>query len=305
MPVLSVRHTTRYRYRKPVGFGEHRMMFRPRESYDQRILSDELNIEGVAADVRYVHDVFGNCVGVARLEGESDTLTFNSAIRLDHNPAPLVSDDRETLRSDRATFPMAYGSDDLPDLMRSIEPQHADHDGAVRDWARRFMRYNGPTPVLDLLADMTRAVPDEFTYAQRLWGGCQSPAETLEGKSGTCRDFALLMIEAARSLGLAARFVSGYLYSPRGAGIDRSRKGGGHTHAWAQVYLPSCGWAEFDPTNGIVGNRDLIRVAVVRDPRQAAVLYGSYDGEADDFLGMDVEVHVDVEREATPLRKAS
>lgn len=301
MLVLSVRHTTRYHYRKPVGFGEHRMMLRPRESYDQRVLSASLEVSPAPSDVRYLHDVFGNCVGVARFEGAAQALVFDSHVRLEHSPAPLVSDDGETLRGDRATFPLAYGADDLPDLMRSIEPQHFDQSGEVGRWARRFMRYNGATPVLAMLAEMTRAVPDEFRYAQRLEAGVQSPGETLARKSGTCRDYAVLMIEAVRSLGLAARFVSGYVYSSTGSALDRSRKGGGHTHAWVQVYLPSCGWAEFDPTNGLVGNKDLIRVAVVRDPRQATPLFGTYDGEPADFLGMDVTVEVEVEREEVAL----
>lgn len=303
MPVLTVHHTTRYRYRKPVAFGEHRMMLRPRESYDQRILSSRLDVSP-AVKVRYVDDVFGNTVGVAQFETAAEELVFDSEVRLEHTPAPLVSDDREAIAADGATFPFAYDGDDVPDLLRSIERRHADPNGEVGRYARRFMRYNGATPVLSLLAEMTHAIPAEFAYAQRLEAGVQTPAETLALQSGTCRDFAMLMIEAARSLGLAARFVSGYLYSPGGEALDTRRKGGGHTHAWAQVYLPSCGWAEFDPTNGIVGNRDLIRVAVVRDPRQASPLSGSYDGEADDFLGMDVSVDVAVEPAPAPLRMA-
>lgn len=115
--------------------------------------------------------------------------------------------------------------------------------------------------------------------------------ETLALRSGTCRDYAVLMMEAARSLGLAARFVSGYIYSPMvGAGLGRASAG--HTHAWVRVYLPACGWVEFDPTNGIVGNADLVRVAIARDPRQAVPLHGSWSGRPSDYLGMEVEVDV-------------
>ena len=98
------------------------------------------------------------------------------------------------------------------------------------------------------------------------------------------------MMEAVRALGFASRFVSGYLYVPREKGEEH--KGGGNTHAWCQVYLPGAGWVEFDPTNGIVGNRDLIRVAVARDPRQAIPLQGSYFGSAADYVGMSVSVDV-------------
>ena len=105
------------------------------------------------------------------------------------------------------------------------------------------------------------------------------------------------MMEAVRSLGLAARFVSGYIYSPHRSPSHRGRIGGGHTHAWVRVYLPACGWVEFDPTNGIVGNTDLVRVAVARDPRQAVPLHGTWAGSPTDYLGMDVEVDVRAEIE--------
>jgi transglutaminase-like putative cysteine protease len=141
-----------------------------------------------------------------------------------------------------------------------------------------------------MLAAMTLAINRRFTYIARDEPGTQDPILTLQLGSGSCRDFALLMMEAVRSLGLAARFVSGYLYVPDKD--EPGRVGGGATHAWLEVYLPGAGWMEFDPTNGIVGNRDLIRVAVVRDPRQAVPLSGSWRGNLSDFLGMSVEVSV-------------
>jgi transglutaminase-like putative cysteine protease len=113
----------------------------------------------------------------------------------------------------------------------------------------------------------------------------------------------VLMMEAVRSLGLAARFVTGYLYVPE----DRrsERVGGGATHAWLEVYLPGAGWIEFDPTNGIVGNHDLIRVAVARDPRQAVPISGTWTGFPSDYLGMTVEVEVTAETEANRVPKAA
>jgi transglutaminase-like putative cysteine protease len=294
MPILTVRHLTRYRYRRPVAFGEHRIMFRPLESYDQRILHSELVILPEPAEVRFVHDVFANCVAIARFAGSAEELSFESHVRLEHMPAPLVTEEEDLIDAARPTFPFAYASEDLPDLMRSIERQHRDPERRLERWAQGFLRKDGPTGVLAALSAMTHAIHADFKYAQRLYGPAQPPQETLRLRSGTCRDFAMLMMEAARSLGLAARFVSGYVYSPK-FGNGPKRAGGGHTHAWVRVYLPSCGWVEFDPTNGIVGATDLIRVAIARDPRQAAPLIGSYDGDSDDFLGMDVEVDVNVE----------
>lgn len=295
MPILQIRHLTRYRYRQPVGFGEHRMMFRPRESYDQRVLESSLDIGPVPARLRYVQDVFGNCVGIAQFAAKATELTFDSLVRLEHAPAPLVLDVDDEVAPGRR---FAYDPEDLADLALSIEPHHPDDDGVLDAWARRFLRQKGSTKALRLLSDMTHAIRQDFDYATRLHGPAQSPAETLATGAGSCRDFALLMMEAARRLGFAARFVSGYIYSP---GHTSARIGGGHTHAWARVYLPSCGWAEFDPTNGIVGNTDLVRVAVARDPRQAVPLYGSWSGPSSYYQGMEVDVDVRViDGEAEP-----
>ena len=147
-----------------------------------------------------------------------------------------------------------------------------------------FLDPEGPTPTFNILSGMTHGIREAFTYRKRHEQGTQHPLDTLQTGSGTCRDYALFMIEALRRLGIAARFVSGYLFIPG----DRAHGyvGGGSTHAWVQVYLPSAGWIEFDPTNGIVGTRDLIRVAVARDPRQAIPLHGTYLGPADAFVGM-------------------
>jgi transglutaminase-like putative cysteine protease len=300
MPILSVRHLSRYRYAEPVFFGEHRIMFLPRESYDQRVLESRLVITPEPAELRYVHDVFGNCVAIARFAERSRTLTFESFVRLDHRPAPLATDSEDEIDAS-CRYPFAYDEEDLSDLLPSIQQQHPDPDGRLEAWARRFVHADRPTRVLGLLAEMTRTIRSEFRYGVRLHGGPQTPLETLELGTGSCRDFAMLMIEAARSLGLAARFVSGYIYTPSPAGPEHGRRGGGHTHAWARVYLPSCGWVEFDPTNGLVGASDLIRVAVARDPRQAVPLYGTWSGPSGAYEGLDVEVDVDVEAAPGPL----
>jgi transglutaminase-like putative cysteine protease len=232
-------------------------------------------------------DVFGNCVAVATFGVRAETLTFACGITLDHTPehAPVFP-----LAPHATHYPFGYGAEDMPDLSRSIERQWPDPRHEVDAWARSFIPREGRIPTQELLADMTRSVRANFTYLARSEKGVQEPLTTLRSKRGSCRDFAVLMMEAVRALGMAARFVSGYLYNPRN---DRARHvGGGSTHAWLQVYLPGAGWIEFDPTNGIVGNRDLIRVAVARDPAQAVPLHGSFFGLASDDLGMRVDVDV-------------
>jgi transglutaminase-like putative cysteine protease len=144
---------------------------------------------------------------------------------------------------------------------------------------------------------MTAAIRREFTYVARQQKGTQSPLETLDKGKGTCRDYAMLMIEAARALGLAARFVSGYVYNPSGR---RRVVGGGNTHAWVRIYLPGSGWVEFDPTNDIVGTEGLIRVAIARDIYQAVPISGTWAGFPGSFQGMDVSVDIHVDQ-AVPL----
>ena len=140
---------------------------------------------------------------------------------------------------------------------------------------------------------MNQHIRDNFRYAARDEEGTQTPLETLKLGSGSCRDFALLMMEAARRLGMATRFVSGYLYDPAlDGGADDGTVGAGYTHAWLQAYLPGAGWVPFDPTNNLLGGTQLIRVGVARDPSQAAPISGSWFGESGDYLGMTVGVTV-------------
>lgn len=286
--ILSVRHVTTYSYKKPVRFGEHRMMLRPRDSYDQRLLRSALEISPTPAEVRWILDVFGNCVTIVTFDTPAKALRIESNITLDHTPfnAPDVR-----LDDYARTYPFIYNAGEMPDLSRTMERQFLDPADEVGHWARQFVRHGRPTETGSLLMTITHAIRDGFAYQRRSEHGTQAPITTLGTKRGTCRDFAVLMMEAVRSLGFAARFVSGYIYVP-----DRDQGGGyvggGSTHAWTQVYLPGSGWVDFDPTNAIVGSRDLIRVAVARDSRQATPLSGTYYGAAEDDLGMKVEVNV-------------
>jgi transglutaminase-like putative cysteine protease len=287
MPLLTIHHKTEYRYAHPVAFGEHRIMLRPRDGHDLRMLTGSLEIMPPPMSLRWIHDVFGNSVAIATFDERAEILTFTSTATVEHNPAEefaLTADDPAYF------YPFLYNNEEFPDLVQYIAPQYADPDGELSAWARNFLDGEGPTPTFNILSGMTHGIREQFTYRKRHAHGTQHPLDTLQTKSGTCRDYALFMIEALRRLGIAARFVSGYIFIPgdRGQGYV----GGGNTHAWVQVYLPSAGWIEFDPTNGIVGTRDLVRVAVARDPRQAIPLHGTYLGSADAFVGMEVSISV-------------
>ena len=290
MPVITVHHVTIYRYKQPVAFGEHRLMLRPRDSYDQKLLDAKLTIAPEPIGLHWVHDVFGNCVAIARFAGRAAELCFDSVIRLDHS-AEHVLDFR--IEDYAKRYPFTYGAEEMPDLSRAIERQYLDPGHEIDGWARQFLRHDGRADTVEMLAAMTHAIKANLNYVAREESGIQDPTQTLRQASGSCRDFAVLMMEAVSSLGLAAHFVSGYLHVPEGAAGAR---GAGATHAWLRVYLPGAGWVEFDPTNGIVGSDDLIRVAVVRDPRQAVPVSGSWTGFPSDALGMTVAVEVTAEK---------
>lgn len=300
MAVFSVKHRTVFHYAKPVGFGEHRILFRPRDSYDQRLLEATLTVDPLPSDIRWIHDVFGNCVALVRFASRATRLAFDTHIRIDHSPqaGPDFCIDPGAM-----SYPFSYDRDDAADLERLIVRHYPDADDEVGRWARRFLTPGAErTDTGKLLMTLCFAIRESFSYSRRHEKGTQTPLVTLRTRRGTCRDFALFMMEAVRSLGLATRFVTGYIYVPDRDGSDVL--GGGSTHAWCQVYLPGAGWIEFDPTNGIVGNRDLIRVAVVRDPRQAIPLSGTFDGETEDAKEMTVQVNVTTETGVASLAAA-
>ncbi len=291
MKILDIHHVTTYRYARPVSFGDHRLMFRPRDSHDLRLVETGLVITPAPAAVRWLHDVFGNSIAVASFDQPAPELVFRSHIRVEHYP---LGDLEFPIEDYARTYPFSYTAEEVPDLARTAQRHYPDPEHRVDDWAKRFVMIGGggPPETQEMLVAMTRAIKEGFTYRARDDEGTQSPVETLETGTGSCRDFALLLMEAVRSLGFAARFVSGYLYDPARDGGGGGMVGGGATHAWVEIYLPGAGWVEFDPTNGIIGGENLIRVAVARDPTQAIPLSGSWTGAPADFLGMTVEVQV-------------
>jgi transglutaminase-like putative cysteine protease len=283
MSVLTVRHATIYRYREPVGLGEHRMMFRPRESHDLRLIRTGLTITPRPANLRWLHDPFDNSVAVATFEGSTTELSFESAVTLEHfeNTVPEYP-----LEESAKLYPFRYSDADFSNLSQGLARSYPSQ--AVSRWALQFLEPSASTGTMQMLRAMTHGIRAQFIYTRRVEMGVQTPEETLRKKRGSCRDFAVLMMDATRSLGVAARFVSGYILSPAGSGVT----GGGATHAWMQAYLPGAGWIDFDPTNSIIGNRNLIRVAVAWSPEQVSPLWGTYSGSPDAFLEMDVTVSV-------------
>jgi transglutaminase-like putative cysteine protease len=282
---LKIRHTTSYRFRQPVNLSPHRLMLRPRETRDLRVISSQVTVTP-AATLTWAHDVFGNAVATATFQMMSDSLIIDSAVQLELDAVAWPVFD---IAASAISYPFRYSDDEWIDLGSLSIPQHADPQGRLRAWAQGFVR-NAPTDTLALLKDLTAGVATQINYQSREEEGTQSPIQTLDRGWGSCRDFAVLFADAARTLGFGARIVSGYLYNPNQNLVGSSNAGS--THAWAEVFVPGAGWISFDPTNRSVGSFNLIPVAVARDIRLAMPVAGSFFGMSDAFIGMTVEVVV-------------
>jgi transglutaminase-like putative cysteine protease len=282
MIALRIHHRTTYRYNEPVELGPHRLMLRPRESRELRLTSTCLTVDPPAI-VSWAHDVCGNAVAMATFGAPADHLVIDSLadLQLDAAAWPVFD-----IAARAIAYPFFYSRDEWIDLGALTSPQYVDPAERLRAWAQAFVR-GCPTDTLSLLKDLSTGVAAGIVYQSREDEGTQAPTETLDRGRGSCRDLAVLFVEAARNLGFGARIVSGYLYNPeRGSNI-------GTTHAWAEVFVPGAGWISFDPTNRGVGGYNLIPVAVARDIHQAMPVSGSFTGATGAFRGLSVEVVVE------------
>ena len=284
MPRLRIRHESTYTYDRPVRFGVWRLMMRPLDTHATRLI--EAYLETPPADVKWTYDAYGNCVCHLTPTEPASRLCVVNNLLVDRFPAP---DAAVSVANPRSAYPIVYSMTDRPILEPFIAPATDDQHPPYLDWLGRHAPAAGE-PAMEFLRRFNSAIHEGFTYGVRDEPGTQSPGETLGLGSGTCRDFAWLMIESVRRLGFAARFATGYLYSP-GASI----RGAGATHAWCEVFLPDLGWMEFDPTNGLVESSSLIRVATTRTWREADPMRGVILGDAKCELKVAVDVDL-VER---------
>jgi transglutaminase-like putative cysteine protease len=282
---LKIHHKTTYRFNQSVRLWPHRLMLRPRESRDLRLISHAITATPDAT-VTWALDVFGNAVATASFQAMCDRLIVDSVaeVELDSVAWPVFA-----IAASAISYPFSYSDAEWIDLGALAALQYPDPRGQLRHWAQSFVRGN-PTDTLSLLKDLSSGVSRSILYQSREEEGTQSPTQTLDRGWGSCRDFAVLFAEAARTLGFGARIVSGYLYNPDQSSVGSS--GGGSTHAWVEVYVPGAGWISFDPTNRSVGSFNLVPVAVARDIWQAMPVTGSFVGMTNAFSGMTVEVAV-------------
>lgn len=283
---LRIRHVTTYRYAQPVTFGPHRLMIRPRDSFDMHLADTSLVITP-AARLRWMHDVYGNPVAIANFEGQSDTLEIVSELYVERFGSALP---RSEVEPSAAMTGVVYSPGERIVLQPYLDLAAADPNGILDTWIDNFRAKLGMGSG-HLLRDLAHEIYTSLTYAVRYDEGTQHPADTIGMMSGSCRDYAWLFIELARRMGFAARFVTGYIHDRAGDGAQIS--GAGLTHAWAEVFIPGDGWVEFDPTNDLVADRQLLRVAVARVPEDASPVAGSFIGPAGAFLGLSVGVSIE------------
>ncbi len=279
---LRIRHRTTYNYRQPVSFGPHKVMIRPREGHDLHIESSVLEITP-AHTIHWMRDVNGNSIAKVDFTEPAARLMIYSELVLQHydsNPLDFI------LEESAAHYPFVYDPDSQVELTAYTHILYPKDTARLRDWLMQFWKPGDRTETIELLQQVNRHIHDTFQYERRDELGVQTPSETLRKNSGSCRDFATLLLEAFRCWGLAARFVSGYMQ------CEATEAGGASTHAWAEVYLPGAGWKGFDPTSGIMTGAQHVTVAVSRDPERAAPISGSFVGPSSAFQNIQVDVTV-------------
>ncbi len=295
MPMrIQIEHRTRHRYDRPVSFGDHALYLRPRDGHLQRVRSFEVRTVPDSRQ-RWVRDVHGNTVLVVGFGlAESDLLEFDARIEVeseDHNPFDFILEPRA------ASFPFSYDAYERSALVPFLAGRGTAGELAVLDWFYAAVpEPNASDDVVRFLSDLNAALRRDIRYQRRDDPGIQEPDTTLSLRSGSCRDLAVLFISCCRQLGLAARFVSGYLHArPAAGGGESDNRAAGSMHAWAEVYLPGAGWKGFDPTNGILADGFFVPSAVTHDPAGVDPIQGKFFSRVPAGSVMEVEL---VTREA-------
>jgi transglutaminase-like putative cysteine protease len=280
MKRIRITHVTEYHYHSPVTFGPHRALLRPREGHDLHIASSRLEIEPTAS-VRWLRDIYGNSIAIITFREASLKLRLFSAVDVDlYDDSPIEC----TIDPLAESYPFQYEADEQVEVLPYRIPSYP-HDGpALKRWLLDLYRPGQLAGTSELLNRLNTRIFEAFRYVHREEHGVQVPCQTLALGTGSCRDYAVFMMEAARHWGFAARFVTGYIQMGEGQH--------GATHAWTEVYVPGAGWRGFDPTNNKLAGNEHICVAVAREQDKASPLSGTWEGPANAWNRLEVSVQV-------------
>ncbi len=256
-------------------------MMRPRQGHGVQLESCAFAIS-ISHRLRWIRDLHENNVGLIDFIAPASELIITGDFVLDireENPFNFV------ISPEALEYPFSYEQELFVELRPLIRTTYARDVDRLREWLKPFWHPGKRADTLELLQQLNSHIYRTFRYQRRLERGVQSPAETLEKNSGSCRDFATLFVETCRLMGLAARFVSGYMYSPDITGRMSM-------HGWAEVYLPGAGWIGFDPSWGILADSHYFAVAVTRHSEHAPPISGTYVGTPRVFLKAQVDLYV-------------
>ena len=282
---LEITHTTRYEYVEPVEFKTHKLHVRPREGHDIRIESSQLHISP-RYQIRWERDIYGNSIALVNFLEPSQILEISSNVVVQHyaeQPLEFALDESAQ------HYPFHYNPLEQIDLIPYQMAVFPKDCPIIQEWVQDICRPGKLMKTAVLLDSLNKAIVANFTYKMREEPGVQSPQQTIESGSGSCRDFAALFIEACRVFGFASRFVSGYLFLPKETADQHSA-----THAWSEVYLPGSGWRGFDSTSGLLVGGEHIAVAHHRHPEAIPPVSGSFVGKTEPLPLMRVHVGVKI-----------
>ena len=280
MKRIRIIHETAYHYNQPVSFGPHRAMMRPREGHDVRILRGKVDVQPTA-NIRWLRDIYGNSIAILTFPEPSEKLSIRSELEVelrDDNPIECMIDPGARM------FPFQYAPEEQVDLISYRLPSYPYEGPKLQEWLNDLYQPGQVVGTLELLERLNTHIFKSLRYAHRDDHGVQLPCDLLARGSGSCRDFAVLMMEAARYWGFGSRFVTGYIQMAEGQH--------GATHAWTEIYIPGAGWHGFDPTNNKLVGNEHISVAVAREQEKASPLAGTWAGPSNAFNRMEVSVQV-------------
>jgi transglutaminase-like putative cysteine protease len=280
MKRIRITHLTEYHYNAPVTFGPHRALVRPREGHDLHIASSRLAIEPEAS-VRWLRDIYGNSIAILTFTQAAQKLSLQSEIDVDLYEDPPIDC---VIDPGADAYPFQYDAAEQVEIVPYRIPSYP-HDGpALQRWLLDLYRPGQLISTTVLLNSLNTRIFEAFEYVRREEPGVQLPCQTLAQGTGSCRDYAVFMMEAARHWGFAARFVTGYIQMGEGQH--------GATHAWTEIYMPGAGWRGFDPTNNKLAGTEHIAVAVAREQDKASPLSGTWEGPAGAWNRLEVSVQV-------------